>query len=91
MSPVAVLGFAADDIALAVPPVPVGDAVQERLMLVLAAIVSGGTPEEIMGYLADGFPPTVQGLLSEPFAAEEFAAFVDLLLVVQQSPVPARG
>ncbi len=91
MSPAAVLGIAADDIALAVPPVPVGDATQERLMLVLAAIVRGATPEQITGFLADGFPASVEGLLSEPFVAEEFAAFVDLLLVVQQSPVPARG
>lgn len=78
-------GFDAGDTPTLTPPVPIEAATRERLTQLVAAITLGSTPEEIAGYLDDGFPDEVGLLLARPLEAEEMSAHVDLLLGAMQS------
>jgi hypothetical protein len=60
-------------------------AVRDRMVHVLAAMLCGKTPEEIAGYVQDGFPAAVDELLARPHEADELDGHVDLLLSVQQA------
>ena len=86
MSAAVLDGFEVDAVDLPVPPVPVGAEVRDTLLRMLAAALGGKTPEEIAGYLADGFPESVGLALDRPGERDELDALVDLLLFVQQSP-----
>jgi alkanesulfonate monooxygenase SsuD/methylene tetrahydromethanopterin reductase-like flavin-dependent oxidoreductase (luciferase family) len=84
-------GFEERDGALPRPPVGVEDATRERLIRVVAAIVTGSTPEEVAAYLDRGFPDRVDELLAQPLQHDEFSDHVDLLLTAMQSPAPAAA
>lgn len=79
-------GFLVEAVDLPVPVVPIAEDCRGRMIETLAAMVHGETPEAIAGYLRDGFPASIREALARPFEREEMSAFVDLLLVVQQSP-----
>ncbi len=80
---------------LPTPLVDVSGDVREQMRLMLAAMLGssvacGRIPEEVADYLDDGeFPADV----AEHVAADrdELDAWVDLLLVAQQSPGSVRG
>jgi hypothetical protein len=84
-------GFVAADRELLTPPVQVDEATRTRLGEVLAAIALGCTPEEVSGFLEDGFPAEVSDLLERPLEADEMGAHVDVLLGVMQSPTLAAA
>jgi hypothetical protein len=79
-------GFEVEDREIPRPIVPVGDEVRDRLRRSVAAMMLHATPEDLAGYLQDGFPARVTDELERPLVREELDAFVDLLLVVQQTP-----
>lgn len=75
---------------LPVPLVDVSGDVRALMRLMLAAVACGRTPEQIADYLDDGeFPPYVAAHVE--LDRDEFDAWVDLLLVAQQSPSSVRG
>jgi hypothetical protein len=80
-------GFDAGQQVIPGPAVDVAPEVRARLVEVLAAMVCGKTPEEIAGYLEDGFPGEVGELLERPGERDEMAAHLDVILSVLQSPV----
>lgn len=82
-------GFDGGDVVLPAPPIPVQDETRGRMIEVLAAVVTGATPQEITGYLDDGFPGEVVEMLDRPLEREEMSAHVDLLLTVMQSSAAA--
>lgn len=84
-------GFEERDGALPTPPVEIAEETRARLSQVVAAIVTGATPEEIVSYLEDGFPAEVDQLLARPLEAEEMGAHVDLLLTTMQTPALAAA
>jgi hypothetical protein len=84
-------GFDAGEKVLPTPLVDVGEQTKGRLALVLMAVVHGCTPEEVAGFIDNGFPAEVERTLERPFEREEMAAHVDLLLTVLQSPVEAAA
>jgi hypothetical protein len=84
-------GFEVEEGVLPVPPVRVGDDVRARMTSVIAAIVCGSTPEQITGYLQDGFPSLVIEMLERPGEVEEMHGHIDVLLFVQQSPALATS
>lgn len=59
---------------------PLDDATRTELVRMLAAIVAGGTPEEIRSYREHGWPPVVLELLGRDGELEELSAHVDLLI-----------
>lgn len=83
-------GFEAGDRELPAPPVGVTDETRATMAKVLVAIVGGpeggATPEELAGFLEDGFPGWVVEALERPGEGEEFNAHIDVLLSVLQSP-----
>lgn len=82
-------GFVALDVAIPSPLVDVGEESRDRLMLAVAAIMLGRTPEDVVGYLEDGFPAAVYVLLSRPHMAAEVRDHVSVLLCAMQSPAAA--
>ena len=82
-------GFDAGDRDLPTPPVPVAEETKAAMALTLSAIVHGATPEEIVGYLDDGFPDDVREALDRPGERDEMGAHIDLLLTVMQTPALA--
>jgi len=79
-------GFETPDGVLPTPPVPVSGDVRDKLVHVVACMVSGATPEEITGYLEDGWPESIEDMLGHPLEAEELGDHVDLLLSTLQAP-----
>lgn len=61
---------------------PLDDETRTELVRMLAAIVAGGTPEEIQSYREHGWPPVVVDLLGRDGEVEELSAHVDLLVNV---------
>lgn len=83
-------GFEAEDRDLPTPPVGVEDVTRLRLMLTVAAIIGGATPEEVAGYHeGEEFPASVYEALDRPGERDELSAHVDLLLSLVQSPSPS--
>lgn len=66
---------------------------RDQLANVCAAISLGATPEEITGYLTDGFPTEVAEMFDRPHEREEMDAHVGVLLAVLQGAVttPAKA
>lgn len=62
------------------PSTAISDETRAELVRMLAAIVAGGTPEEIQSYQVDGWPPVVIDLLGRDGELEELSAHVDLLI-----------
>lgn len=60
--------------------VDIPDVAREQMVRILAAVVTGGSPEEIAGYLSDGWPPVVVETLDRLGEQEELSAHVDLLV-----------
>jgi hypothetical protein len=84
-------GFPAGDRELPTPPIEVSPDTRERLIQSLTEIVAGSTPEELAGYLDDGFPDSTGEALERPGERDEMGAHVDLLLTVLQTPAPATA
>jgi hypothetical protein len=85
-------GFDAGDRELPTPEIQIDDETRGRLVLSLVAIVDGATPEELAGYLEDGFPARVADGLERPDERAEMSAHVDLLLtVLPTSALAAAG
>lgn len=79
-------GFEERDGVVPEPPVQIEDDTRDRLVRVILAIINGATPEELVGYLADGFPPEVDEALARPLEAEEISDHVDVVLSTLQTP-----
>ena len=75
------LGFKVPAGSPRVPPADISEAARHQMMRVLAAAMSNATPEEILSYLADGWPPVVTEHLDRLGEAEELSAHVDLLVL----------
>ena len=73
------LGFKVD--AVAIPEADIPDAARQQMVRVLAASMNNATPEEIVGYLADGWPEVVAEHLDRLGETEELSAHVDLLVL----------
>ncbi len=82
-------GFEAPDGDVPAPAIRISDDVRERMASVLAAVICFKTPEEIVGYLRDGFPAEVREALEREHELDEIYAHIDVLLCVQQSPALA--
>jgi hypothetical protein len=83
-------GFEVGEREIPTPAVRIEDVTRDRLMQVIAAIISGHTPEEIAGFLDGKFPAAVERFIDRPHEAEEMSAHVDLMLgVIQSAPAPA--
>lgn len=82
-------GFDAGTRDLPAPPAGVAEETRVRLAEALTAIVAGATPEELAGYVEDGFPEHVAQALSRPGEQEEMLAHVDVLLSISRPPVGA--
>lgn len=80
-------GFDVGETSVLTPPVDVDLQTRERLIKTMAAATSGATPEEITGWLTDGFPPQIAEQLGRPLEAEEMSAYVDVFLGVMQTAV----
>jgi hypothetical protein len=52
-----------------------------RAALVVSAMISGATPEEVAGYLEEGFPAETHEALERPWELAEIRAHVHLLQV----------
>ena len=84
-------GFDAGDRELPTPPFEVDPATRDRLIHVVASVAMCSTPEEIAGYLEDGFPDEVTVFLKRPGERDALSAHVDLFLTVLQAPAPQEG
>lgn len=73
-------GFATADVALPVPSAAPSPEALDRMAHHFAAAMLGKTPEEIVGYLQDGWPADVVALLAEPYELAEMHAHVNVLL-----------
>lgn len=62
-----------------VPAVEISDDAREQSMFIVAAIMAGATPEQIMVFQAKGWSEDVTDLLARPCEPEEISAHVDLL------------
>lgn len=78
-------GFDVGEASLLKPPVEIEDVTRARLVRVMAAVASGATPEEVTGFLEDGFPDEVEEQLGRPLETEEMSAHVDVFLAALQS------
>lgn len=78
-------GFADDtDATVQRPPIPIDEHTRDRLVRVMASVGGGATPEEISGYLEDGFPAEVDEQLERPLEREEMSDYVDVFLAALQ-------
>lgn len=79
-------GFDAGTRDLPAPPAELAEETRARLALVVAAIVHQRTPEDIAGYLEDGFPEEITAGIERPGERDEMLAHVDVLLSIAQAP-----
>ena len=79
-------GFDEPDGVLPAATMAVSEETRGKLVLMVASIVSGATPEEITGYLKNGWPAHVREMLDRPLEAEELGDHVDVLLSTLQAP-----
>jgi hypothetical protein len=72
--------FETGDRQLPAPQAEVPAATRRRLMLALESIIDGATPEQLAGFLSEGFPPTVTAALERPWESEELSDHVNVLV-----------
>lgn len=73
-------GFKVAGDAPVIAPVELPDGARDEMVKILAAMISGATPEEIAGYQRDGWPDVVTELLERDGETEELGAHIDLLV-----------
>lgn len=75
-------GFKVADDAPVIPVADVAPETRQQLVRMLAAVVAGGTPEEVATYLRYGWPEVVTETLDRVGETDELSAHVDLLVSV---------
>jgi hypothetical protein len=78
-------GFKVAENAPAIPVADLPAETRQQLVRMLAAVVTGGTPEEIATYLRHGWPEVVTETLDRVGETDELSAHVDLLVSVIQA------
>jgi hypothetical protein len=79
-------GFEPPEAEVQTPPVRVEEVTRDTLIRIVASLIVGATPEEIVGYLDDEFPPDVADMIARPLELDELNAHVDILLGALQMP-----
>lgn len=78
-------GFKVAADAPLIAPCDVSEATRATMVKILAAIIAGATPEEIVVYQADGWPEVVTEMLDRSEEIGELSAHVDLLVAAQRA------